>query len=262
MRKALAAVAFFVCSAPVQAQVMLDDETEAPAWLAQRSIVGNDDLEPIEAVKGTTAYDAAKIVARVETRSGSGFCTGSRIAPDLFLTNHHCFEVTPCNNMQFHMGYERDLPASQQVTFRCVEVLSRNLTLDYALFRVETGKSAALESTFPTARLFTGTLRVGQPLIVASHPSARMKEIDRSSHCTLRTTNAEYASERKTLTHNCDTEGGSSGSPVLDKATGQVVALHWGGANAFNFAIPMSLIVQDLRTALPPSDFSKLAVRR
>ncbi len=278
MRKTLAAVALSIlggAAQPVLAQgaVQLDDETDAPAWLSERRIIGTNDLEPIGKVQGTSLYDFSRIVARVETRTGSGFCTGSRLAPDLFLTNYHCFQVAPCNNLQFHMGYEKGVPPASQSTFACKEVLAKNLTLDYALYRVTTAKEAfddgdgspeavRAERLFPSATLWTGALRVGQPLMVASHPAARLKEIDRSANCTLRTATWEVSSERKTLTHNCDTEGGSSGSPVLDRATGSVVALHWGGATDFNFAIPMNLIVEDLRGALAAADFSKLALRR
>lgn len=369
---------------------------ELPPWFTERRIIGNNDLEPIEKTLDTDAYTKARVVSRVEMADGTGFCTGSRVGEDLFLTNYHCFEVTSCENLRFHIGYEKDLPFGSQLVWKCAEVLAKNELYDYALYRVQYVSSSArfvttktlpfysskpipdndpagvaatfnvamkgfvkdakvqvklkhthvgdlrlelvspkgtsvmlqdqldgnaidLDKTFtvangldavldedvtgtwtlkisdlraddlgkldqvkftfsttpvvtvseelepgayPPATLYAGKLEVGQKLLVAGHPSARLKEIDRSDTCVLRTAEAEDMYERKTLTHTCDTEGGSSGSPVLDRETGNVVALHWGGTNEYNMAIPMALVVGDLEATLKPEDFARLNVQR
>jgi subtilisin-like proprotein convertase family protein len=367
---------------------------DLPSWMNERRIIGDNNLEPIEATIGSDAYDKSKIVARVETIDGSGFCTGSRIAEDLFLTNYHCWEFKPCEAIQFHMGYERDLPADQHEFYKCVEVLAKYETYDYAVFRVERitapsgtsetfnfadvnldvpdndtagvtktfdisldktikniivnlkathayvgdlqvvlktpdgtaatlhdrgggsganldvtltgsvalsafiGKSAngtwtleakdlaaqdtgkinalsieifyadgestevQLESNFPVATLWAGEIVVDQPLIVASHPAARLKEIDRSDACKLATVVPEEVGGRQTITHTCDTEGGSSGSPVIDRATGYVVALHWGGETTRNFAIPMKFVVEHMKSNVAAAQFNKINIQR
>jgi subtilisin-like proprotein convertase family protein len=367
---------------------------DLPSWMNERKIIGANNLEPIEATIGSDAYDKARIVARVETIDGAGFCTGSRIAEDLFLTNFHCWEFKPCEAIQFHMGYERDLPADQHEFYKCVEVLAKYETYDYALYRVErvtlpsgnsetftfndvnlevpdndtngvsktfdvnldkviknikvnlkathdyvgdlqvklkspdgttsilhdraggsganldvtltgstalsgligknadgiwtleardlaasdTGtinalsieiffedgsvEAAQLESAFPVATLWAGALVVDQPLMIASHPAARLKEIDRSVDCKLASIAPEEVASRKTITHTCDTEGGSSGSPVLDKATGHVVALHWGGETGRNFSIPMKLVIEHMSANVPATHFNKINIQR
>lgn len=49
-------------------------------------------------------------------------------------------------------------------------------------------------------------------------------------------------------THDCSTLGGNSGSAVIDLKTGQVIALHFGGAyHKTNFAVPSAALARDGR---------------
>ena len=81
-----------------------------------------------------------------------------------------------------------------------------------------------------------------------------------SATCVLRTVETEQQSERQTITHTCDTEGGSSGSPVLDRATGNIVALHWGGQETFNMAIPIAKVLEDIRQHVAPEVLAELKI--
>ena len=68
----------------------------------------------------------------------------------------------------------------------------------------------------------------------------------------LSTTVITTLSGRDTMKHMCDTESGSSGAPVLDRATGHVVGLHWGGVyDEFNYMIAAGMIVDDLAAHAP-----------
>ena len=258
------------------------DWEELPAWLTERRIIGRNNLEPIIATQDTESNSPARSVARVETLDGKGFCTASRISKDIFLTNFHCFEFVGCDELQFHLGYEKNLPESKQLIFTCKNVLAKNERFDYAVYRAEfstkkpgpeeldfnslmptnfDGNTASL-ADYPIATLWGGPLTVDEPLLVASHPRARLKEVDQSSDCKLRSVEPEEFLGRETITHTCDTEGGSSGSPVFDRKSGYIIALHWGGTEDYNMAVPVSLILEDWKKTLPAQVLSELHIAR
>jgi hypothetical protein len=240
----------------------------APAFADGRKILGQDGLVAIETVKGTSYYGYARVVARVEDAApgsaGSGgyaFCSGAKVGDGLFLTNSHCDHV--CASMVFHLGYEKGLPAGEQQYWRCAELLAKNETLDYALYRATyEAPVAARQDDYPALVLYKGPVHDGQPLVLASHPSGRPKEIDVSVDCVLSSAAVIHTDTgRDTMEHMCDTEGGSSGAPILDRERGYAVGLHWGGKDdEFNYAIPMDRIVADLEKALPGDVYSALTI--
>src|SRR4051812_19481883 len=92
------ATLLFLTTAPALAV----DSSDMP-WLYERKIQGAFNLVNIAELAGTEAYEHGRPIARVEAREdGFGFCTGSRVGPNLFLTNYHCDHE--CETMQFDMG--------------------------------------------------------------------------------------------------------------------------------------------------------------
>lgn len=256
------------------------DGEELPAWLTERRIIGQNNLEPLLASQDTESISPTLSVARVETADGEGFCTASRIGINVFLTNFHCFEFVDCDNLQFHLGFEKNIPENQQQVFTCQEVLGKNERFDYALYRAalsptipssEVSESlwdeplprthTATLMEYPVATLWAGPLELNQTLLLASHPRSRLKEVDRSPDCKLLTIVPEEFLGRETITHTCDTEGGSSGAPVFDRKSGRIVALHWGGTDDHNMAVPLSLIVDDWKKTLSNDVLAELQIQ-
>lgn len=260
------------------------EDTDLPSWMTERRIIGSNNLEPVVSDNILEFYDSARVVARLETPDGLGYCSGSRVGENLFLTNFHCQESFDCENIWIHMGYEKGLSKNQQGVFQCSKILASNETHDYALIEVKwvgtqvdveqsrgiapsDGESAldsqvapATASDFPIASLYVGELNTTTPIAVPSHPRGRLKEIDKSADCRILSTEITEISMRETMTHSCDTEGGSSGSPVINRATGAILGLHWGGVTNQNFMIPMASIVADLKTNLSSELFSQLSI--
>jgi Trypsin-like peptidase domain len=254
-------------------------------WQHERRVIGPSELEPIENTAGSRIYEDARVIARLESLDGIGYCTAVRIGTDLFLTNYHCSDYKPCEGIQFHLAFEKSIAPNQQLLLRCKDLLAKSVAFDYAVFRVKipghapkksddvstNGTGVASDSnedatkpppidSFPIATLWDGPILVGSPMFMAGHPGARFKEIDRGDQCVLRSVAPELIEERQTITHTCDTEGGSSGSPLMDRESGYVVALHWGGKDDFNMAIAIHDILADMRTALPAEVFDSLRI--
>ena len=218
---------------------------EKPAWFTERKIIGPNQLEKIEKAAGTQAFEFARPVARVEDASGSGFCTGWRVAENIFITNFHCFDAFPCTDTVFKLGYEDGTPREQQQSWKCEKVLHSIERFDVAVYlTTRMDQEEYAEDAYPFVSLSNLPIVDGQMLQIAGHPAARTKEIDRGPDCKILSATPEELSGRFTITHTCDTEGGSSGSPVIDRETGYAVALHWGGNSTKNFAIPAYFLLE------------------
>ncbi len=216
-------------------------------------IIEQDNLEPIEAARGTAIYDHARAVASVYL--GNSGCTGFLVADDLFITNNHCYEATNCSQTTFKLGDERDLPATKQQVLACKSVLSYSADLDYALYQV----SAKARSTdFPSITLKQGLPAAGTPLFVVGFPTGyEFKHLDRSDNCKLAGSVDGFPNY---IAHTCDTVSGSSGSSVFERATGAVIGLHWGHMGSdMNNATLMGKILDHIKTRVP-STFARLVI--
>jgi V8-like Glu-specific endopeptidase len=218
-------------------------------------IIGQNDLEAVEAAQGTPLYDMARSVARVEL--GNVACTAFRVAPDLFLTNHHCWEGTSCARTRFVLGLERDMPEARRVSLPCTAVVSKSSQLDYALYQVDATAGGGADD-YPVATLSSGLPAVGRSLFVAGYPFGyQYKRMDRSDDCKLTGVGAIVSTW---LSYTCDTDSGSSGSAVFDRETGHVVGLHWGhSGDTDNNGTEMRSILDDIR-ANAPAAYARLTI--
>jgi V8-like Glu-specific endopeptidase len=249
-----AVITFWTLVAPAALSQDADE-----SWLYERKILGNNNLIPIGDIGGTLEYKYAGAIARVERSDGSPFCTASRVGKNLFMTNFHCDH--DCATTQFTMGTELGKPVSEKVTYLCKELVHKAEEFDYALYRVELAPNQA-QIEYPIMTLSAADVYLDQSIFVAGHPSGRLKEVDISNECVISDIVPELTdSGRNTIKHMCDTEGGSSGSPLIDRNTGYAVGLHWGGkTDAYNMAIPMALIIKNLKAEIPRITFKQLKI--
>ena len=224
------------------------------------------------------AQSLAKLRFNVPGYSGAwGRCTAFRIGGNLFLTNLHCVED---KNGGAHESFkllfgeltsthpDGDANANATVIAKGGEFVDDELLtlegdgpgLDYALLRASTpepfdGAKIRLADASQEAFLNEDG---GALLDVYQHwehpsrfddcrPIGRCLSADAKCAVKFAISGCEVPNFR----HRCDTEDGSSGSPVFPRAKRFAVGLHFGGTLAWNCALRISAVLEHLRTRHP-----------
>jgi hypothetical protein len=197
-------------------------------------------------------YDYGRSVAIIylPMTDGSGRktnCTGFLVTPNLMMTNYHCIsQPWQLDTAVAVFGYEPPPTTEESLPFTKIEAMDK--ALDFTVLRL----AHAPSSMWPAAKLDLTPVQNKQGLVLIQHPSDQMKVISRID-CEVMTANVTDRPENANdFYHLCDTDGGGSGSPVIDEATGRVVGLHHGGISrplkqGYNFAVKIAPILEKLR---------------
>ncbi len=223
------------------------------------TVCGSDDSVDAVCYKSSdpVAYKASKAVARLLI-NGTELCTAWRVGPtDRLLTDHHCFTTqAEARNTEVWFNYECavcggfDTLATTKVWGD--HVFATNANLDYTLFSVY---------DFPQVQKFgyltidTAPVKAGTELYIPQHPEGNPTEIamasdqDHGGDCEVDDPAADGFTAGTDVSYYCDTQGGSSGSPVISRVTNKVIALHhFGGCP--NSGVRMSLIYAQVKKYL------------
>jgi hypothetical protein len=237
-------------------------------------ICGGNDFENAICRSGTTEYDEARAVARLLIQS-MWLCTGwLASANNHLITNEHCVtsatqaldtdyefmaEAPNCNDPNCQLCYTGDI-------YSGALFIKDNAALDYSLVQVYTtnGDPSLL---YGYLEIDNRDAIVGEEIYQPAHPAGRAKEF--GWHCDM---NDPYPSGRcrvvsvtepgcSSPSYNdvgywADTEGGSSGSPILAVSSHKVIALHHchnycdqGGDP--NRGVPIDLICPEIEAYIP-----------
>jgi lysyl endopeptidase len=221
-----------------QARVPSESLTRPGSTGREESVCGSDTSTDAVCYRSTdpVAYTRSKSIARLLI-NGTELCTGWRIgAKNRMLTNNHCFDNSAA-------AYETEVWFNYQCA-KCGgfdvfkptkvwgdKVLSTEHVLDYTLFTV--GDFAAVQK-FGYLGLDTTRPVKGQELYVPQHPAGEPTRIagrlgEPAGTCAVVDPAFDGYAQNSDVSYYCDTEGGSSGSPVLSRKTNRVVALHHFG---------------------------------
>lgn len=199
---------------------------------------------------------AAKSVALIDYfRDGKRHvCSGFMISDDTMMTNLHCIDShAVCKTAKVIFGFEEAESgwARRGPQFDCVQFIPpAKKNLDYALIKLngEPGQVAKWGRLALSTRTVTA-----ENVVMIHHPNDEPKQVSEKD-CKVQTPTADGDGEGTDFGHICDTMRGSSGSPILDPVTFEVIGLHHRGfdqtgrwANE-NRAVKMQLIVSDLPT--------------
>ncbi|MEV6600580.1 serine protease [Actinoplanes sp. NPDC051346] len=204
----------------------------------EESVCGGDESSDAICYRSAdpVAYTRSKAIARLLI-NGTELCTGWRIGTkNRMLTNNHCFDNSDdAYETEVWFNYQCAKCGGYDV-FRPTKVwgdrvIATNHVYDYTLFTVENfgkvGKFGylTLDTIRPTR---------GQELYVPQHPAGEPTRIagrlgEKAGTCAVADNAFDGYARDSDVSYYCDTEGGSSGSPVLSRKTDKVVALHHFG---------------------------------
>jgi hypothetical protein len=128
--------------------------------------------------------------------------------------------------------------------------VKNNAALDYALVKLPTNPTA----TYGYLQLRSSGATLNERIYIPQHPAAWGKKIamtNGTANATISSlTAAPCSGGTADLGYNADTQGGSSGSPVLGYSDNLVVGLHHCGTCP-NRAVPIQAVITSLGTSPP-----------
>jgi subtilisin-like proprotein convertase family protein len=211
------------------------------------------------------AYDHSRAVARLLI-NGSALCTGWLVGcQGHFLTNEHCITVAAdaVNTDYEFMAEAPTCGASNCQLCWPGNIWSGNATFiqndhafDYALVRLDGNPQA----TYGSFLLDNRAAIVNERVYIPQHPNGDAKRLalestdptDPSGFCEIHSLGLPPCEDRAPgdVGYMCDTQGGSSGSPVVAYSNHQVIALHHC-SGCPNMGVPITSVISDLGAALP-----------
>jgi hypothetical protein len=198
-------------------------ETRSPKV---ESVVGKPDFDD-PASFDNRLWQAAQSVAKLSFVDGndSKTCTGFLIGANELLTNAHCVRnESICSSLLAIFGYQYDHSFNVQegVPYRCDGIVVQpDAEADFVILKI----AGEPGNRWGYLKLEDIALHAGDPLIIIQHPSGAIKRVV-IKNCEVKTEQAP--NEKGALDdfgHVCDTETGSSGSPILNSDY-LVVGLH------------------------------------
>jgi trypsin-like peptidase len=203
------------------------------------------------------AYAHSKPVARLLI-NGVELCSAWRVGPNnRMFTNHHCIASSAdASDTEVWFNYECARcdggPTLRPAKVWGDRVLATNTTLDYTLFTVQNFNAI---SRFGYLVLDVRQPARGEELYIPQHPRGDPTVIaaedpqERSGNCEVADPSYDGYASNTDVSYYCDTDGGSSGSPVISRQTNEVIALHhFGGCP--NSGVRIDLIYRQVKGLL------------
>jgi V8-like Glu-specific endopeptidase len=224
--------------------------------IAHGTVAVHEDGGPIEKVicgtdgrRDAVCYTSinTRPVARLSFQSGgsSFVCTGWLVAGSngsTMLTNNHCVATqTEVSTVQARFNYQRTTcggaTTAATTTYAGGTFLRTSASLDYTILTLQGNP----EATWGEYTATTKTPPIGLAINFPQHPGGGLKRVGfwkdsaQTQRCDVATANANYggAAANSQMGYGCDSEGGSSGSPIMDAGTGRIIGLHhFGGVSS------------------------------
>lgn len=217
-------------------------------------IVGGLDWEEITSLKASAEEaENALAVAHVDLPVMGSRCTGFLITEEVLMTNQHCIPTSShSRGVTVSFNVVEGVSKGSEERFDCSEFIGNNQELDFALLKCK-GKPGR---KYGVVSLSSSQVTSGTNIYVIQQNCDYYS--DRDCYYTKKISYGLANPENGSLTHDADTLGGSSGSPVFSQSGHKVVGIHHAGLgnNGFgrgveNYAVPMSKIVPFITQNFP-----------
>lgn len=230
------------------------------------SICGMDNLKDAVCSKNNAnapMYRNAHAVARIYLKKKAG-CTGWLLGShgNLLVTNNHCIpseSVASSAIVHFHAQAEECGNSECDKFMTCLDsrfiihgtqLIARSKKYDYAIVKLHSTQD--LNKLFGGLKMRATGANVQETIYVPQHPRGYGKKIVHETNIQEPARIAKRSVFAKAgLYHNADTEGGSSGSPIISQTDHLVIGLHHkGGCGQTwkkNRSVDMQYIIQDLK---------------
>ena len=169
----------------------------------ERTICGSNDMVPMTSSSENLNSMGTPIgIYSGEVDGGIGFCTGTLITKDLFLTAEHC--AAECESIKVTFGY---LGREREETFNCKKIIEKGdgkAENDYLIVQLE-GSPGVQWGWYDVS---ASPVESDSQLLMIHHPKATPMKVS-YKNCSLKSEEGSF------LMHQCDTQSGSSGSAIL-----------------------------------------------
>ena len=213
--------------------------------LKEKTIIGGvDERKRLACFKRAAPEIYSHGLSSVKLGSGSGSSIGT---DNMFLTNHHVFSTNAdvLKSEIWFNWHHLDCDESKTAAATPIKLQGEKLLVtgtggstDFSLFSADSFdvKHSNVKRLFGGLQISKGKPEVGAPLYIPQYGNGGLRptyvaDQHESGHCAVvRYTNVMH--------YNCDTQPGSSGSPVLSQTSHQLVGVHYGGYQSTNVAVP------------------------
>ncbi|GAX12139.1 hypothetical protein FisN_1Hu064 [Fistulifera solaris] len=249
------------------------DEYAAGFESLSETICGTDNKENAACYQSSfpTEYNKSRAVARLLI-NGSNLCTGFLVSgSNHLLTNYHCIK-TAADALNTDYEFMSEAPtcisSNSQLShkgamFDGAVLIKTSAELDYTLVQLSNGNPSSL---YGFLELDEQLAPVGGQVYIPQHPGGKAKQLaifsshaadasDGFCHINNVGNTGCGGSFSTNLFYYCDTEGGSSGSPVISRLTNKVVGLHkCGGCTNGNHAASSHVLMKEFGSIIvsPP----------
>ncbi|ATH06846.1 hypothetical protein BIY24_02495 [Halobacteriovorax marinus] len=233
-----------------------NDETSSsdPALFDSQIIIGSVDWKEISDLSTTNSIrKASSPVADVTLPVMGSRCTGFLISEDVLMTNEHCIpSAAYAEGVTASFRHLKGVSESNWEEYDCSTFLMNNAEFDFALLKC----SGSPGRKFGFVEIDSSHKSTGTSVYIVQQNCDYYSS--RNCDWTKKYSKGSITEVADEYTHNADTLGGSSGSPMFDASSHKVVGLHHAGLgnNGMgrgyeNYAVKMSEIVPVINARFP-----------